>query len=313
MRTRWIPATVLMVMSFVLASAWAQQGPDRPPRGRGEARGPRGDRPGGPALDGGLKLFEMLDADGDGVISREEFQAGLAAGGRRMRNRDRERDDTEDRPGRPTRDRARLGRPDTTADTPPAAGPRQRMRERDRDRREDRSERPGEPRGRLGRAIGEQPPPIAARMEQRIRAIVREELARLRTPDSKGAAFSPTRGGPRWNTGRGWMGADRPGPRDGRSGQGRGPRGGRIGRPTGYMRSDVDKDGRPQGDAIRQAVRMLERALDSMEGGRLSLQDRRGPAEGGRRQLRMGGPQRRSGAGPRGGFPREGYRGGPWR
>lgn len=311
MRTHLIPATCIVAVSVLLSSAWAQES-----RGRDEIRGPRGDRPAGLAGEGGLKLFEMLDADGDGMISKEEFQSAPATGNRQMRDRDRERDCFESRPERPIRDRARFSGPDIADDAPPPpAKMKQRMRGWDDEGTEDRPERPIGPRKGFGRPDGKQGLPAIACLEQRIREIVREELARLRAPggpSEKGTAFSPSFRGPGAGMRRDRMGDDRVGPRAGRFGQGRPLMEGRSDRSDVLKGRGMGNEGYSRIEEIRQAVRMLERALDAVEGGRFSPQDRREPAERERFRSPLGGRERRFGNGPRGGFPGEGFRGGPW-
>ncbi len=314
MRKQWIPAGCMVAMSVLLSSAWAQEAPDRESRGRDPIRGPRGDRPAGPAIEGGLKLFEMLDADGDGMISKEEFQSGPVAEGRRMR--DRERDRGEDRPERPMRDRARLGGPDIADGAPPPAKMEERrMRGREQEGMEDRPGRPMGPRGGFSQAEGLQGPPAIARLEQRIREIVREELAKLRAPGGpspKGAAFCPSGTGPAAGMRRNRMDDDRVGPLTGRLGRGRPPMDGRSHRSGEFMGPGMAKEECSRIEEIRQAVRMLERALDAVEGGKFSPQDREYPVERERPQQRRGWRERRLGNGMRGGFPGEDFRGGPW-
>ncbi|NLX13431.1 MAG: hypothetical protein GXY44_07240 [Phycisphaerales bacterium] len=314
MRTRWIVSACILTAGFLMPLVWAQEGPGRMPRGRGEARGQRLDRPGGPAMDGGLRLFEMLDTDGDGVISKEEFQAGSAFVGRRMRDRDRETEEMDDRPERPMRDRAKLGRPDPEDDTDPEARPEHRMPHRGWG-----YGRPGRPMGLRrgpGSDDGEQGPPTTGRGEQRIREIVRDELAKLRAPAgqlSEGAAFCPPRGEARLGMWGERVGEGRRRPQTGRSEWGRGARGGQGNRPGGFVKLDKGQDNCPQIGAIRKAIRTLETAFEGVEDGTMFLHSRRGPAAREWPQSRIGGPRGRFGNGPSCGVPRDGYRGGPSR
>lgn len=316
MRKGLITVSFVFVMGVLFSGAWAQEKPETLPGEKEAVRGPRADRPAGPMMGGGLRLFQMLDANDDGLISMEEFQAQAGAGPRRMRNRDRDRDMTGDRLERPRRDRFRFSGPEKADNAPPPADMERPMRGRDREPMEDRPNRPMGPRGRFGRSEGEQGLPLIAHLEQRVREIVREELAKLRTPgdlSAKGTAFCPPCGGPRREMRWGRMDADRPGPRAGRFGQGWRSMEGWENQPSRWLRPGQGPDGGWQVEEIREAIRMLERALDNVDRDNLTRPERGAPTVQERPEWRMDGPSRRFGRGPRGGFPGEGFRGGPGR